>query len=206
MAEKSFPEGKYKLLDALLFERIGRAIDEKYEPPAAPCLAAAAYEDYEEHEDKDESVCGVQSFDNYSPGMDRPVFYRKKAYASQSRRRLEDLLKNKEETFSEMVLRLIDEKGYTDVEVYRRALLDRRVFSRVRRPDYVPSRGTAIALAIALRLNLDETRDLLAKAGFALSHSSRSDIIIEYFIAAQDYNIDRINEALDAFEETPLGA
>ena len=112
-----------------------------------------------------------------------------------------------EETFSQMLLRLIDKKGRTDAEVYKKANIDRRLFSKIRsRKDYRPTKPTAVALCIALELNIDETADLLRRAGFALSPCERFDVIVEYFILNGNYNIFDINETLFKFEERLLGA
>ena len=120
---------------------------------------------------------------------------------------LEEYLRLSDRSFSETLLSLIDERGMSDVECYKRANVDKRVFSKIRsNKNYRPSKATAIAFAIALKLDMDGAQRLLATAGYTLSRAFVSDNIIRYFIQNGNYNIFEINEALFEFDQTPLGA
>ena len=119
---------------------------------------------------------------------------------------LDAMLAQLDESFTQTLLRLIDEKRISDAECYKKANIDRRLFHKIRsNPHYKPSKQTALALAIALELSLEQTRELLMKAGFALSHSDKGDIVVEYCIRQGIYNIMEINQVLFKLDLQPLG-
>ena len=127
--------------------------------------------------------------------------------ASAPAKSLEQMLKEADAGFSETLLKLIDETGHKDSTIYKRAGLTKQHFSKIRNnPQHKPTKPTAIALALALELDLEQTNDLIGRAGFTLSNSSKFDLIIRYFIEHRNYNIVEINLALYEFDQPLLSA
>lgn len=133
--------------------------------------------------------------DDYLIYSDREILL-EKSFKLEVPRRLEDLLNQSGESFQEMLFRLIDEKGYSDVEVYKRSNIDRKLFSKIRNIDYSPNKKTVLALSIGMRLNADECEDLLKKLGYSLSTDIKQDVVVKYFIDSEIYDIYKVNEVL----------
>ncbi|SFW18720.1 macro domain-containing protein [Selenomonas ruminantium] len=182
-------------ISSSLFDDVQSFIDERY---IEELLDEEYRGDYRDRRRNFETAGQPPAEDAY---IDIPMWMSKP-----KERSLEDLLNEVDDTFSEALLRLIDAKGKTDPEVYKQANIDRKLFSKIRNnPAYKPSKATALAFAVALELNLDETRDFIGRAGYALSHSNKADIIVEYFIRRAEYDIFTINETLFAFHQPLLG-
>lgn len=116
------------------------------------------------------------------------------------------VLEHLDEPFTQTLFRWIDRKGLKDAEVYKRANLDRKLFSKIRTgKGYTPGKRTILALAVSLQLTLEETEDLLQRAGYALSHSNKFDVIVEYFLIRRKYNIYDINQVLFSYDQPLLG-
>lgn len=184
-----------------LFAEISEVIDDSYvddyeEDSFADVMAfeSAILSDEIVHEDSSGTV----------PKMMAP---RAVEISSAKGKTLPDYLKDMDKSFAYKLFDLIDERGMTDVECYKKANVDKKTFSKIKcNPQtYKPSKQTAVAFAIALKLNLDETQDLLASAGLTLSRSFTFDKIIRYFIQKEVYDIFEINEALFEFDQVLLG-
>ena len=154
--------------------------------------------DFEKDEDIELYDCEEASFDDADMRKTKVTVAMSSTLAAN--RNIESLMGQMEETFSQRLLRLIDERGMTDSEAYNKAYIDRRHFSKIRKDvNYTPNKKTVLAFAIALELSIDEAKDLLNSAGFALSRSSKTDIIVAYFLQNKIYDMFEINEILDAY-------
>ena len=195
-----FDRKSFKISDTL-FDDVQSYLDERY-------VAELLEEEYR-GDDRDHRIaaCHEEAYLDATEACvseAAPMFAAKDADAGA--RSLEHLLDDIDDTFSETLLRLIDLKGKSDPEIYKRANVDRKHFSKIRNnPAYQPSKNTALTFAVALELDLDETRDFIGRAGYALSRSSKMDVIVEYFIERKEYDIFTINETLFAFQQPLLG-
>lgn len=159
---------------------------------------AAYLEKYYQAEEA--AICAMPMY-QAAPRMMPPVAMPKAG------KQLDDMLMHLGESFTQMLLRLIDERGMTDPQVYHKANLDRKLFSKIRKNDhYSPNKRTVMALALALELSVTETEELLKTAGFSLSNSSRADLIVRFSLENEIYDVIKVNELLFHYEEPLLGS
>ena len=217
--QKNFTDEKEKMISKELYGEISRFIEENRPAEIPECFAPAADILSAEEKRPDEIPANQLSRKASAERPERtkkaktrfraaplaaacapaPVFEAEESS-------LGEALSAIDESFSQMLLRKIDEKGLKDSECYRRANIDRKLFSKIRsNPQYRPSKPTAILFALALGLSLGETKEMLMKAGYALSHSSKSDIIIEFFLTKGIHDVATINDALYEFDLPVLG-
>ena len=183
------------------FQHLSSGLSDAMAAPAAAPFPAEEEADLSQESFRDAAEEKLMSFRESAPAFPRPFhFGKKKEKAS-----LEYIINNLGESFQKRLLRMIDERGMTDPEVYKRANLDRKLFSKIRcSEDYIPKKKTIVALAIALRLNLDDTRDLLASAGLLLTNNSKSDLIVIFCLENGIYDIYEVNALLFKFGEPVL--
>ena len=185
-------------LSEKLFHRVASYIDENYVQAKETAEYGAAFHRSNRsayRRRRDMEVC------ESSIAFEEPLPCASKAMS------LEDMLKQADAGFTETLLKLIDQTGKKDSEIYKKANISKQHFSKIRNnPNYKPTKATAMALAIALELNIEETSDLIGRAGFALTNSSKQDLIVKYFIENKNYNIVEINLALYEFDQGLLGS
>ncbi|MDO5424046.1 MAG: hypothetical protein Q4F41_10005 [Eubacteriales bacterium] len=194
-------------------EEVGKYIDKYYEPETDDIKIDEEMKSifdkitgFRKKRQKTHEAPAVYEADECSPtefdvgSMKKTKITKEMSQTVAKNRNIDDLMSQMEETFSERLLRLIDEKGMTDSQVYTKANVDRRHFSKIRKDvNYTPNKKTVLAFTIALELSLDEAKDLLQSAGFALSRSSKTDIIVAYFLQNKIYDMFEINDVLYAY-------
>ena len=158
-------------------------------------------------ESKTRGVNDEEDFDFSDEAFDAKSMKKTKVYNTMSgtmatNRKIDDLMNQMDETFSQRLLRMIVERDLTDSEANTKVYVDCRHFSKIRNDEnYSPNKKTVLAFAIALELSIDEAKDLLGSAGFSLSRSSKTDIIVSYFLQNKIYDMFEINEVLDAYKQ-----
>ena len=202
-----------------LIEEVGKYIDKYYEPGTddikmddemksifdkITSFRKKTQKQQEAPVEQEAVSCAPTEFDVGS--MKKTKITKEMSQTMATNRNIDDLMSQMEETFSERLLRMIDERGLTDSQVYTKANVDRRHFSKIRKDvNYAPNKKTVLAFTIALELSLDEAKDLLRSAGFALSRSSKTDIIVAYFLQNKIYDMFEINDVLYAYGQPVFG-
>ena len=204
-----------------LIEEVGKYIDKYYEPGTDDIKMdeemksifdkITSFRKKRKEQKKQEAPADYET-DMFAPAefdvgsMKKTKITKEMSQTMATNRNIDDLMNQMEETFSQRLLRMIDERGLTDSEVYTKAYVDRRHFSKIRKDiNYAPNKKTVLAFTIALELSLDEAKDLLRSAGFALSRSSKTDIIVAYFLQNKIYDMFEINDVLYAYGQPVFG-
>ena len=198
-----------------LMEEVGKYIDKYYEPEADDIKMDKEMQSIfdaitkfrkKRKKQKQQEISGERETDMPAPSefdvssMKKVKIIKELSQTMATNRNIDNLINQMEETFSQRLLRMIDERGMTDSEAYTKAYVDRRHFSKIRKDvDYTPNKKTVLAFTIALELSVDEAKDLLRSAGFALSRSSKTDVIVAYFLQNKIYDMFEINDVLDAY-------
>lgn len=181
-------------LSEKLFQGVASYIDDNYVETCARAAYGAALGNRRRIRRRETDTCVLEDGACYAPAAAKTAS-------------LEDMLKQADAGFTETLLKLIDDSGKKDSEIYKKALLSKQHFSKIRNnPNYKPTKATAIALALALELDLEATKDLIGRAGYALTNSSKFDLIIRYFIEQGEYNVVKINFALFEHDQSLLGS
>ena len=188
-------------LSEQLFQGVASYIDEHYVEDCGIAAYGAARESRRRPRRRDRELEGRMVLEECAPCYSMPMAAPSKGLS------LEDMLKQEDAGFTETLLRLIDNSGKKDSEIYKKALLSKQHFSKIRNnPAYKPTKQTAIALALALELDLDAAKDLIGRAGYALTNSSKFDLIIRYCIENKKYNVVEINCVLFDHDQSLLGS
>lgn len=198
-----------------LIEEVRKYIDKYYEPETDDIKADEEMKSIfdkitnfrkKREKQKEQEASSEYEIDMSAPtefdarSMKKTKIIKEMSQTISTNRNIDDLMNQMEETFSQRLLRMIDEREMTDSEVYTKACVDRRHFSKIRKDVYyTPNKKTVLAFTIALELSLDEAKDLLRSAGFALSRSSKTDIIVAYFLQNKIYDMFEINDVLYAY-------
>lgn len=195
-----FDRTSFKLSEKL-FQSVASYIDENYVEDCENAVYGTTAGNHRRIRRRDRQLEERMVMEECAPCYSMPMALPSKALP------LEDMLKQTDAGFSETLLKLIDNSGKKDSEIYKKALLSKQHFSKIRNnPNYKPTKQTAIALAVALELDLEATKDLISRAGYALTNSSKFDLIIRYFIEQGKYNVVEINCVLFDHDQSLLGS
>lgn len=187
------------------FPELERRLEKRKGRPEAPKLSAncCCFNAYLDQSDRNSEAFVDEEESCYEESPEQICCLKKESRLKE--RELEDLLKHKPLTFSQLLLKMLDERAITEVEFYKRANMDRKLFSKMRNPSYQPSRNTVLAAVVGLRLSVEEAKQLMASAGYGWNRSNDTDIIVMHFLNNRIFDIDRLNLTLYDHGEKTLG-